>query len=254
MPIQECSWCHSMPQRFYSSLSLANDKYLFCTKECFEQWRERNSKKCFCCGQNIFDSAFMVQYGDGRVSCLNCYQHAITTSEQLEHCRRRILRYFFVNYRYVPICGVIPELCDKFVFKNNFKRMSDDTLGVYGWEQNHRTTQCKISILRGLPIDQFEEVMVHELAHDMMYHTWGPTNNHVISEGFAEYMAYRYNEQNDRSMLNQRMLCASRKNPYGENGDPYRDGLLLLLSLDKKNHSYGVVEQFISNFFNNHKR
>ncbi len=133
--------------------------------------------------------------------------------------------------------------------KNNFKLGSEDLIGIYGWVETGKKLECRIFLLRGYPLELFEETMVHEMAHDMMHHLWGHTKNHVISEGFAQFVAYLYNTQNGRDKLNQQMRSSTYGNPYGEEGDPYREGLELMLSLYHKNHSYDAVKKYITDFF-----
>lgn len=244
-----CSYCHKTCQWFYSSLTFSEQNFTFCSEECYRRWAKYHLNICFCCNQKIVDLTYRIQFGDGRICCMKCYQKAILNDEQKERSLKKVLLFFKKKYNYSPPCGVVPQLCDNFIMTKNFKSFSNDIWGIYGHEDNGNDLKCQIRILRGLRNDLFENVLAHEIAHDLMQHRWGYTSKHIISEGFAEYMAYKYNMQNRRKKMCENMLHSHRKNPYGESGDPYSEGLHLYLEIEKKSGEYRAIEQFVTDFF-----
>lgn len=244
MNTQLCCICYkTLDPLMATTMTLDGEVYHFCSGKCHNVWLRKNQQFCFACGKTVFGSHNLIQYGDGRVSCQECFNTAVNSAENLQKRLRKARAFFIKNYHFTPPCGVQPELYDRFVFKTNFKLLSDDIRGVYGWAKYENYLSCTIGVLRGLPANIFEQVLVHELAHDMMAHVWKFSDNKMLSEGFAQYIAYQYNLEAGEKALNDILLsCPVNHNP--ENPDPYYDGLIRMLEVAEKG-GYASVEQYI---------
>ena len=73
-------------------------------------------------------------------------------------------------------------------------------------EKEEKTSELfRIYALDSLPKERMQYVMAHELAHDWMV-TWFPgIRDPAVKEGFAEYVAWRYNHLHGRNALNKRI-------------------------------------------------
>ncbi|MBQ9337314.1 MAG: hypothetical protein IJS14_08470 [Lentisphaeria bacterium] len=80
----------------------------------------------------------------------------------------------------------------------------------------------RIFVLDHLPRIRMEHVIAHELAHDWMTAFYPGIKEDWIKEGFAEYIAWRYNQYKKRNEMNRRV----ENNPdpvYGEGFRKIRD-------------------------------
>ena len=68
-----------------------------------------------------------------------------------------------------------------------------------------RNETVEIFVLDHLPKTRMEHVMAHELAHDWMTAFYPGIREDWIKEGFAEYIAWRYNRYKKRNKLNIRV-------------------------------------------------
>lgn len=239
----QCSHCHQdIIKKYYTKLSSGSEEYFFCSLSCFQQWREQQ-KFCFSCGGLLFASSDYYQYGDGRVSCKQCYKTSVRDEKTFLACRKKVLRFLLSRYGYLPPCDVVPQLHDRFVFQTCFEMVSDDIQGVYGLYHERHFTLCRIAILRGLPADICESVLAHEYAHDLMYHHWGYIENKMLQEGFARYIEYQYNSVHNNTSRNETLLAKPKK--YGSEGDPYYDGLKIMLSAERTPGNHLNVFEFI---------
>ncbi len=238
--INTCSFCHKKAGKHPVRISAYGGQYIFCTSDCYKRWRQTRIHSCFSCGASIFGKNCCRQYGDGRYSCMTCSESAVLEKEQVADIRKKVLMWFYQNYLYHPPCGVNVDLCDRFVLRTEFEMLSDDIVGVYGVVSKKKTSHCRISILKGLRSDIFESVMAHEFAHDMMFHQWGNIDDPVIAEGYACYIESKYNAGMGRSSRNQTLL--TKPEDYDpDKGDPYYDGLKLMLSIEKKSGYDGIA-------------
>lgn len=91
-----------------------------------------------------------------------------------------------------------------------------DYLGRKTGEKLYKKNEAiDIYVLDYLPKNRMEHVMAHELAHDWMTEFYPGIREEWIKEGFAEYIAWRYNRYKKRNKLNHRV----ENNPdpvYGE--------------------------------------
>ena len=241
---QFCCNCHqTLTPWNTTAVTFDGETYYFCSGKCQSLWLENQDRCCFACREQIFGGNF-IQYGDGRVSCRKCFESAVNTPDALQRSLRKVRAFFLRNYHFTPPCNVQPELYDSFVFKTDFELLSGDVHGVYGYQKYAAYTSCRIGVLKGLPVNIFEETLAHELAHDMMQHLWKWSDNELLSEGFAEYIAFQYNLQAGEKERNDLML----DEPCDYNPsfpDPYYDGLLLFLKIAKKG-GYAAVEKYVT--------
>ena len=85
-----------------------------------------------------------------------------------------------------------------------------------------RKEDIRIFALDNLPQIRLEHVIAHELAHDWMTAFYPGIREEWIKEGFAEYIAWRYNQYKKRHEMNRRV----ENNPdpvYGEGFRKIRD-------------------------------
>ncbi|MDD3155411.1 MAG: hypothetical protein PHS41_11135 [Victivallaceae bacterium] len=104
----------------------------------------------------------------------------------------------------------------------------DRELGFYWHQQKYSTSgffsnkivseECKIFLLSGIYPNRLQEVIAHELAHDMMQHRFPHIKKDLTREGFAEFIASEYNHYANRSNRNRYF----EKNPHPVYGDGYR--------------------------------
>ena len=238
-----CNCGKSLSPDRMTKITLNGETLTFCSNQCYNAWTNKSANRCFACGKVVLGTHQLIHYGDGRASCLECFQTAVTTPEQLMDSYRKVKTFFFSRYRYTPPCGVQPELYDRFVFKTNFQLLSDDIRGVYGRTTYSDYTHCSIGVLRGLPRNKFDQVLAHELAHDMMSHKWKFFDDRIIAEGFAEYMAYQFNIFAGEKALNEELLLPPL-NDDPKDPDPYYNGLVKYLAIDEKG-GYSAIEKFI---------
>ena len=68
-----------------------------------------------------------------------------------------------------------------------------------------KNEKFQIFVLDSLPEDRMEYVMAHELAHDWMAIHYPGIREEWIREGFAEYIAWWYNQHTKRKAINRRI-------------------------------------------------
>ncbi len=94
-----------------------------------------------------------------------------------------------------------------------------DYLGRKVGEEVYKTGQkVQIFVLNHLPQARMEYVIAHELAHDWMTAHYPGIRDLQIREGFAEYIAWRYNQYKKRRQLN----LSIENNPDPVYGDGFR--------------------------------
>ena len=237
----KCSNCHRDIQRILWKISYNGDDFFFCSSECHDTWINDHTAQCFCCGRKLFLQNGIIRFNDGRISCSECFSTAVINDEQLLQCKRKVSCFFIEKYHYRPPCGVSQELCDDFVFQNKFSFISKDVLGVHGVVEKIKFSHCNIFILKGLTKQKTESTLAHELAHDMMYHTWKKrySDDLRIVEGFARYIEYQYNIWANNQEVNN-LLLMRPENYDKKTGDPYYDGLKLFLKIEKQGGYDGI--------------
>ena len=109
-----------------------------------------------------------------------------------------------------------------------------------------KNERYRIFVLDFLPRKQMEYIMAHELAHDWMAVRYPGIREDWIREGFAEYIAWRYNRHMNRPEINRRL----ENNP-----DPvYGDGFRRIRDLVENNGSDGLMDFLESKCKRNRKR
>lgn len=99
-----------------------------------------------------------------------------------------------------------------------------------------KNEQIRIYVLDQLPKARMEYVMAHELAHDWQTAHYPGIREDWIKEGFAEYIAWRYNQYKKRNELNRRI----ENNP-----DPvYGEGFRRIQNIAQK-RGFSGLKQFL---------
>jgi hypothetical protein len=106
--------------------------------------------------------------------------------------------------------------------------IDERTLGLY---QRHGRIRV-IYVLYGLPRLLFRTTVAHEYAHAWQGEYCPLLDNHVLREGFAEWVAYRHLEWLGCSKATARMLHANH---------PYRPALEHVLSLEQQFTIPGLI-------------
>lgn len=224
--IQSLPVCTICGKRSLTGGIYALDHSFFACPECMKKPR------CFACqiptdGQKL---------PDGRVICPNCAQTAIADpvrAQTLFNEVRNELRFSFgigTNHS-IQFSMVSPEHLHKlsgarsnfineqglFKYEAEVERVSNrDYLGRKTGETLYKTGETTwIYVLSYLPKINMEYVIVHELAHDWTTAHYPGIRDPLVKEGFAEYIAWRYNNFHKRASLNRRI----ETNPdpvYGE--------------------------------------
>ena len=96
-----------------------------------------------------------------------------------------------------------------------------------------KNEKFRIFVLDFLPEDRMEYVIAHELAHDWMAVHYPGIREEWIREGFAEYIAWRYNQHKKRKPLNRRIEI---------NTDPvYGEGFRRIREIAEKRGFQGLM-------------
>ena len=96
-----------------------------------------------------------------------------------------------------------------------------------------KNEKFQVFVLDFLPQDRMEYVMAHELAHDWMAVRYPGIREEWIREGFAEYIAWRYNQHKQRKALNRRIET---------NTDPvYGEGFRRIREIAEKRGFQGLM-------------
>lgn len=221
--LPECTICG---KRSSTGGIYALDHSFFACPECMKKPR------CFVCqiptdGQKL---------PDGRVICPNCARTSVADparAQTLFNEVRNELRFSLGIGTNHPIqfTMVSPEQLHKlsgarsnfvteqglFKYEAEVERVSTrDYLGRKTGENLYKTGEnVWIYVLDYLPKNNMEYVIVHELAHDWMTAHYPGIRDPLVKEGFAEYIAWRYNNFHKRTALNRRI--ESNTDPvYGE--------------------------------------
>ncbi len=197
--------------------------------------------KCFCC--NL--PGDLRKLDDGRLLCSRCARTAVFDDAQalriFDSVRDFLRERLKISSEHVidvslvgldrlarlsgqgPGPGVELGLFEYTgVEETRVRRQFDSKGNLRETDEKKRRVDEKWSVyaLYGLPADRLAEVFAHELAHDWMQSRCPQVSDPKLKEGWAEYIAWRYNDMLGRPALNRRIEL---------NRDPvYGDGFRLI--------------------------
>lgn len=179
---------------------------------------------------------------DGRFICKRCGATAVKDEKTAERIIKNVRHLLREKFRIGTDHEIAYELVDQkqlaslsgkhgaageemglFLHKQNTLTTRTTSQSVAGnrvtQEEVETTDEYRIAILYGLSLQRFTEICAHELAHDFASEKWpNSVSNHMISEGFAEFIASKVNEVSGYGTMNQRM----RENPHQTYGEGFR--------------------------------
>ncbi|OQA83896.1 MAG: hypothetical protein BWY31_02688 [Lentisphaerae bacterium ADurb.Bin242] len=224
--VQSLPVCTICGKRSFTGGIYALDHSFFACPECMKKPR------CFACqipadGQKL---------PDGRVLCPGCTRTAVVDPVRAQSIFNEVrdeMRFSLGIGTNHPIFFSLatPEMLHKlsgtrsnfineqglFKYEAEVERVSTrDFLGRKTGETLYKKGETsRIYVLDYLPKLHMQYVIAHELAHDWMTAHYPGIRDPAVKEGFAEYIAWRYNNFHKRSSLNRRI----ETNPdpvYGE--------------------------------------
>ena len=222
--LPECTICG---KRSFTGGIYAMDHSFFACTDCMKLPR------CFSCQ---FPTRSGSRLSAGRVICADCGMTAVSNPAQAEALFQEVrdtMRFSLGIVTKHPIRLTLTDpvtlhklsgagsgqLVEQGLFRYNVdvERVSTrDFLGRKTGEKLYKKNEAiNIYVLDYLPKTRMEHVMAHELAHDWMTEFYPGIREDWIKEGFAEYIAWRYNRYKKRNKLNHRV----ENNPdpvYGE--------------------------------------
>lgn len=222
--LPECTVCG---KRSFTGGIYAMDHSFFACTECM------NLPRCFSC---LIPTPSNIRLSGERVLCPVCARTSVASPAQAQTIFnevRNTMRFSLGIATRHPIqfslidpvtlhrlSGARSEpLVEQGLFRYNVdvERVTKrDYLGRKIGENLYKKNEAVwIYVLDHLPRSRMEHVMAHELAHDWMTAFYPGIQEEWIREGFAEYIAWRYNQYKKRHALNQRI----ENNPdpvYGE--------------------------------------
>ena len=184
--------------------------------------------KCFVC--NLPSLSTMTRLEDGRLLCTACAPKAVFDAQAASGIFESVRKFMrdkmnlstshsiamqLVSSKRLselspdgPGAGVEMGLFEYSALLETTVRDSVDAKGrKLSSVESSRTSEEKWSIyaLYGLTEERLAEVFAHELAHDWMQRNCPYIRDPKIKEGWAEYIAWRYNEMQGRPKLNIRI-------------------------------------------------
>lgn len=221
--LPECTVCG---KRSFTGGIYAMDHSFFACTECMKK------PCCFACqiptdGQKL---------PDGRVICPACARSAVSDSVRAQGVFNEVrdeMRFSLGIGTTHPILfslaspGMLHQLSGArsnfiyeqglFKYEADVERVSNrDYLGRKTGETLYKKGESfRIYVLDHLPKIQMQYVIAHELAHDWMTVHYPGIQDIAAKEGFAEYIAWRYNSFHKRAALNRR-IEANADSVYGE--------------------------------------
>jgi len=222
--LPECTICG---RRSFTGGIYAMDHSFFACSECMKLPR------CFSCQ---FPTREGARLSADRVICVRCARTAVGSPAQAQHIFndvRNTMRFSLGIVTKHPIQFSLTDpvtlhrlsgtrsdqLVEQGLFRYNVdveRVTTRDYLGRKTGENLYKKNEdIRIYVLDYLPKNRMEHVIAHELAHDWMTAFYPGIREDWIKEGFAEYIAWRYNRFKKRHELNRRV----ENNPdpvYGE--------------------------------------
>ena len=243
--LPECTICG---KRSFTGGIYAMDHSFFACTECMKLPR------CFSC---LFPTPDGKALSAGRVICPKCARTSISDPAQAQALFREVrstLHFSLGLGTRHPIHFSLADpialhrlsgsrsshMNEQGLFRYNVdveRVVTRDYLGrKTGETLSKKNETIQIYVLDHLPKIRMEHVMVHELAHDWMAAYYPGIREDWIKEGFAEYMAWRYNQYKNRNELTRRI----ENNP-----DPvYGEGFRRIRNLARK-RGFDGLKQFL---------
>lgn len=211
--------CYSCRRPFKNGMVFPEDRVSFCLP-CFK------TTPCFSCGLPC--GPVHRRLSDDRMICQPCYSTALLTPRQLlpvyETTAKFLKKQLKLNLKDKPRLKVV----DLRFLQKEFG-CSAHTWGIY----SVRGKEEIIYIISGISLDKAHTTLAHELTHFWQKRNCPSQQSLELSEGFAEWMAYRFAHQKnlERAMLSIRRNMA----------EPYRTGLQKLFHLEQRKGVSGVI-------------
>jgi len=250
--LPECTICG---RRSFTGGIYAMDHSFFACTECMKLPR------CFSCQ---FPTPEGARLSADRVICVRCARTAVASPAQAQNIFddvRNTMRFSLGIVTKHPIQFALTDpvtlhrlsgarsdqLVEQGLFRYNVdveRVTTRDYLGRKTGENVYKKNEeIRIFVLDYLPKNRMEHVIAHELAHDWMTAFYPGIKEDWIKEGFAEYIAWRYNRFKKRHELNRRV----ENNPDPVYGEGFRrirsiaekrgfDGLKKFLEFKSKQH------------------
>ena len=159
------------------------------------------SEECFICGLPVKKD--FTKLPDGRFLCARDAKRAVLDEDEAKRVcaevKEAVDRLFsrFINF---PATNVDTVIVDRVNLQELFKFPGRDYQcpNVLGYIQSKTNSQGEIrheiSLMSGLPLDEFKAVCAHEFSHSWQFENVPParkkTLGHDANEGFCELVAY----------------------------------------------------------------
>ena len=243
--LPECTICG---KRSFTGGIYALDHSFFACTECMKLPR------CFSC---MIPTPSGTPLSAGRVICPTCGLTAVSNPGQAQSIFnevRNTMRFSLGIVTKHPIQFALTDpltlhrlsgtsseqLVEQGLFRYNVdveRVTTRDYLGRKTGENLYKKNETvQIYVLDYLPRIRMEHVIAHELAHDWMTAFYPGIREDWIKEGFAEYIAWRYNQYKKRNRLNSRM----ENNP-----DPIYGGGFRRIRKIAKNRGFDGLKKFL---------
>lgn len=161
---------------------------------------------------------------EGENYCPECFTKVLKYSDpRLNECWDRVVAFFKKSYGF-SCRSPLPIMLSKDKLSEVIGSRVESELGFYNvsyvqerglLSSKTRFVKCQIYLLCGLTPEQTEEVLAHEICHDLVAFHLPQFRNKLYEEGFCQYVASEYNLSKGRARMN----IALFKNPdpiYGE--------------------------------------
>jgi hypothetical protein len=175
------------------------------------------------------------QLHDARLQCARCHSTAVYDLEQAHRLYGETVSGITEQLGMILHVGVEFRVVDAPTLRTvraqdiEYVPLDERTLGLY---QRHGHVRV-IYVLYGLPRLLFRTTVAHEYAHAWQGEYCPLLDNHVLREGFAEWVAYRHLEWLGCAKAAERMLHANH---------PYRPALEHVLSLEQQLTIPGLID------------
>lgn len=189
--------------------------------------------RCDNCGAPVGADAWQLH--DARLQCARCHSTAVYDLEQAHRLYGETVSGITEQLGLILHVGVEFRVVDAPTLRTvraqdiEYVPLDERTLGLY---QRHGHVRV-IYVLYGLPRLLFRTTVAHEYAHAWQGEYCPLLDNHVLREGFAEWVAYRHLEWLGCAKAAERMLHANH---------PYRPALEHVLSLEQQLTIPGLID------------
>ena len=158
------------------------------------------AEECFICGLPVKKD--YTKLPDGRFLCARDAKRAVLDEDEAKRVCAEVkdaIDRLFSRFVTFPATNVDTVIVDRVSLQELFKFPGRDyqcpnVLGYIQSKTNHGEIRHEISLMSGLPLDEFKAVCAHEFSHSWQFENVPParkkTLGHDANEGFCELMAY----------------------------------------------------------------